>query len=129
MAQTTEYQISLHYMDTEGTGANDTCPYMMLQTRPLNFETLHVKRLSKLILRGEIRSFNDEYLPILIYGSNYPNNWDLLAYETALDGQDMFNTRIMGNYKYFIVVFAAGKDTIIQQLDTVFTERFTQTLR
>lgn len=124
-----EHKITLHNMDAETQGTNDSCHWMMFQTRPINLETPHAKRLSKLVLRSVFQSFDDEIVPFLVYGSNVLNDWELINYQQCDGGVDVFTTRILGNYKFFMIVFAAGKRTLIQQIDTVYSERFTQTFR
>ena len=116
-------------MDSESTGVDDSCHFMMMQTRPVNLQSSHTKRLSKLILKSLFKAYDNEYVPFLVYGSNTLDDWELITYSQAVDGLDMFTTRLLGNYKYFIVVFAAGKNTLIQQIDAVYSERFTETFR
>lgn len=119
---------TLHYMDSE-TASNNLCNNLFLQTRPISLSTIHTKRISKLKLISLFKSFADELIPFQVWGSNTLNDWVLLTYQQSTDGMDIFTTRIMGNYKYFILVFASGKNTLIQQIDFVYSERFTQTFR
>ena len=126
---TTEHKITLHYMDQEKSDSSELCNHLFFQTRPLNFSNPHTKRISKLVLKSMFKTFDDEYAAWLVYGSNTLDDWELITYNQMSNGLDVFTTRLIGNYKYFIVVFGSGKNTLIQQIDAVESERFTQTFR
>lgn len=129
MATTTEYKITLHYMDQEKADSSELCHHLFMQTRPLNLKSPHTKRISKLMLRSLFKTYNSDLAAFLVFASNTLDDWELITYQQATQGLDFFSTRLIGNFKFFIIVFATGKDTLIQQIDTVESERFTQTFR
>jgi hypothetical protein len=124
------YTSTLAYLDQEETSASVKCKYLLLQTRPLNLSTTNLKRIDKLILRANYTNPADEYSSFLVYGSNDLVNYNIITYQQCMVGGDVQVTRLLGNYKYFIVVFACARlDATIHQIDVLLSERFTKMLR
>jgi hypothetical protein len=62
---------------------------------------------------------------MLVYGSNDLTNWNVITYQQCFGGEDIYLTRLLGNYKYFIVVFACEKlNAEVHQIDVMIQERF-----
>lgn len=126
----TDYTHKLTYLDTEDTTTSTVCKYMMFQTRPLNLGTILQKRIDRMVLRSLFDVTNGEYAVMLVYGSNDLVNWNVITYQQILEGGDVYLTRLMGNYKWFSVVFACEKlDAIIQLFDVVLQVRFSNLLK
>ena len=126
----TDYTHKLNYLDTEDTTASTVCKYLMLQTRPLNLGTLLPKRIDRMVLRALFDVTDGEYAVMLVYGSNDLVNWNVITYQQILEGGDVYLTRLMGNYKWFSVVFACEKlDAIVQLLDVILHVRFSNLLK
>ncbi|MEI6059400.1 MAG: hypothetical protein WCR72_01775 [Bacteroidota bacterium] len=123
------YTTTLHYIDQEETADSVECKYLMFQTRPLNLSSSNVKRIDKLVLRALYENPADEYSIFQVYGSNDLATWNIITYQQCMVGGDVHTTRLLGNYKYFIVVFACARlGATINQMDVIYAERFAKLL-
>lgn len=124
----TAYRSTLYDLSEEAASA--TTKYLLLQTRPINLGTVAPKRIDRLVLRADYTNETDEYSIFQVYGSNDLTTWNIITYQQCIEGGDIYCTRLLGNYKYFVIVFAANKeDAIINQIDVMFADRFATLLK
>ena len=113
----------VYTMQYRTTGA--ACKYLIFQTRPLRLSSVLAKRIDKLVLRAMYTNPDGEYSVFQVYGSNDLANWNIITYQQCLEGGDVKTTRLLGNYKYFTLVFACARDgATVQQMDVLYTEKF-----
>lgn len=125
----TDTGLSLHYLDAETTSSVGGCRYLVLQTRPFKLVSNTFKRIDKLTLRCSFENITDEYSAIQVYGTNDLKTWKLIKYHQLLSSEDVRLTRLVGSYKYFVILFASRRDeTLVNQIDVIYEERFSSLL-
>jgi uncharacterized protein (TIGR02145 family) len=115
------------YTDTTSTLVTTLadCKYLLLQTRPLRLSSVLAKRIDKIMLRSLYNIPAGEYSIFQVYGSNDLVTWSIVTYQQCMTGFDVHANRLMGNYKYFTVVFACSRaGATVQQMDVLYTEKF-----
>ena len=109
-----------------------TTPVVHAETRPMKLSKSDYKKLTRLVLEGNVQNTGSPDLTVAVFGSTDNEHWFLLnnysrfsTDEIILLGRSQFSCR------YFILVFGGSieEESYFTHIDLEFSERYNTKLR
>lgn len=112
----------------------NTIPHCLYQSRPVKLDSLGIKQIKRLAIRGFFRNKQGTYGSVYIYGSQDGINYKFLRGtrpESSQEYIDIIVNRTLASFRYAIIVIAGQFDhnTRFSIAETTFYHKYTSKLR